>query len=208
MNHRNRWPALGLVLALLLPACGNSSSSNLNVEKLEEVKPSLPEVPTLPPPPYPVQYEDQSYSLYGLRKRARQTLDTDVTMTGYIVEVFTAPECPQGRTCPAPSAPHLWLADSREERDADKRILLTGYAENQAAIDEAVALAARGRTPALEEGQLAIPTDFLVGAKVKITARFARVSGSGFSQSEGLLEYRAHTTIEPGQAPTAAAPRR
>ena len=43
-------------------------------------------MPTIPPPPHPVQYPDSSYSVFGLRRRAATTMDTDVQVTGYIVE--------------------------------------------------------------------------------------------------------------------------
>ncbi len=42
-----------------------------------------------------------------------------------------------------------------------------------------------------------IPVDLFPGAKINVKARFARVSGSGFAQSDGVLDYRGHTTLEP-----------
>lgn len=201
----------GLSSASLLFAAAcemGSPASDLRIEELPAVQPSLPAVPDLPPPPHPVKYADQSYSLYGLRKRINSTIDTDVEMTGYIVQIFTPPECPAGRTCPLPAAPHLYLADTRGEADPMKRVLLSGYAENHEALNEAIEAARRGRPLRVdpESGMLPIPTDFAVGAKVKLTARFTRVSGTGFSQPDGVLEYRAHTIVEP--SPDAAAPSR
>ena len=61
-----------------LQACESAGQAKVQVEKLPEVKPSLPAVPTLPPPPHPTQYADQSYSVYGLRRQLRKTIDTDV----------------------------------------------------------------------------------------------------------------------------------
>jgi hypothetical protein len=55
---------------------------------------------------------------------------------------------------------------------------------------------------------LPVPVDLFPGAKIKVKARFARVSGSGFAQSDGVLDYRGHTTIEPPETipePTATA---
>ena len=51
-----------------------------------------------------------------------------------------------------------------------------------------------------ESGMLPVPTDFLIGAKVKVSGRFARISGTGFNISNGLLEYRGHETLEPAPA--------
>ena len=190
--------------------CESAGEAKVQVEKLPEVKPSLPAVPTLPPPPHPTQYADQSYSVYGLRRQLRKTIDTDVSVTGYIAKVYTPPECPPKQQCPLPPAPHIWLADTPGEQDDSKLLILAGYAENQASIDEAIKNAKKGKQPTAEElkeqedmGILPIPTDFFPGAKIKVQGRFAYVSGSGFQSSEGVLEYRGHETLEP--APEAAA---
>ena len=87
----------------------------------------------------------------------------------------------------------------REPGDDEQRIMLAGYAENQTQIDEAVELAERGRyePPDPESGILPIPTDFAVGARVKVTGQFTRISGAGFNVSNGMLEYRGHERLEP-----------
>ena len=193
------FPAAALALVLLSAGCDTASGSSVEVEKLPDIKPNLPAVPTLPPPPYPIQYPDSSYSLFGLRKRIKTTMDTDVDLTGYVVETYAPPECPENKTCPPARAPHVYLSDAKGENDPAKRILLVGYAENQKVIDETMIEKKKGKykPPEAESGLLPIPTDLFPGAKIKVHARFARVSGSGFAQSDGLLDYRAHTTIEP-----------
>jgi hypothetical protein len=187
-----------LSLGGVLTGCGEQAASDLTIERLPDVNPSLPEVPTIPPPPHEVEYGDGSFSVYGVRRRSATTMDTDVAVTGYIVEIYAPPECPEGRTCDPPAAPHLWISDVAEPGDDDDRIMLAGYAENQAQIDEAVELAERGRyePPDPESGILPIPTDFNVGAKVKVQGRFTRVSGAGFNVSNGMLEYRGHEILE------------
>jgi hypothetical protein len=201
MNRARRVWLLSSVFAaaLLSTACDTKSTPEVAVEKLPDIKPSLPAVPTLPPPPFPLQYPDSSYSVFGLRKRIKSSIDTDVEVTGYVVETYTPPECPKGKACPQARAPHVFVADSKGETDSTKRILLVGYAENQKAIDEAIANAKKGKVkpPPEDSGMLPVPTDLFPGAKVKVKARFARVSSSGFAQSDGLLDYRAHTTLEP-----------
>jgi hypothetical protein len=137
------------------------------------------------------------YTVYGLRARARTTMDTEVTLLGYIVDIYQPPECPDGDRCPPASAPHMWIADEPGEAEASKRLMVVGYAENQVAIDDAIKEAQRGRTPEPIPGVVPIPTDFAVGAKVKVNGRFTRVSGMGFNNSEGLLDYRGHETVEP-----------
>ncbi len=179
--------------------CGPEAAADLTIERLPDVNPSLPSVPTLPPPPHETQYADSSYSVYGVRRRSATTMGTEVAVTGYIVEIYVPPECPEGRTCDPAAAPHLWISDVREPGDDEQRIMLAGYAENQIQIDEAVELAERGRyePPDPESGILPIPTDFAVGAKVKVTGQFTRISGAGFNVSNGMLEYRGHERLEP-----------
>jgi hypothetical protein len=201
MNRDRRvWSLSPLLAAVLLcAACDSQSGSTVEVEKLPDIKPNLPAVPTLPPPPHPIQYPDSSYSLFGIRKKLKTTMDTELDMTGYVVETYAPPECPEGKTCPQARAPHVYLADTKAETDPAKRILLVGYAENQKVIDETIVEKKKGKykAPDPESGMLAIPTDLFPGAKIKVKARFTRVSGAGFAQSDGLLDYRGHTTIEP-----------
>ncbi|MET0343323.1 MAG: hypothetical protein ABW252_20100 [Polyangiales bacterium] len=201
MNRSRVWMLAPLLSATLLSSNGCDKSSGgaaVEVEKLPDIKPDLPAVPTLPPPPHPVQYPDGAYSVFGLRKRIKNTMDTEVDLTAYVVETYRAPECPEGKQCPQARAPHVYLADAKGD-EGEKRILLVGYAENQKAIDEALVAKKKGKykPPPAESGMLPIPTDLFPGAKVKVKARFTRVSGAGFAQSDGLLDYRAHTAIEP-----------
>ncbi len=168
MNVRSRF-AFVLVAIAALGGCGEKVASDLDIERLPDVNPSLPDVPQLPPPPHEVQYSDGCFSVYGVRRRSGTTMDTDVCVTGYIVDIYQPPECPEGRTCDPPAAPHLWVADARDAGEDDDRIMVAGYAENQQQIDEAVEQAERGRyePPDPESGLLPIPTDFAVGSKIE-----------------------------------------
>ena len=191
------------VLGIVAFGCGPSQASDLQVERLPEVTPNLPSVPQIPPPPHPTTYPDGAYSVYGSRARLRNTIDTEIAVTGYIVDIYLPPEgCDENPTC-RPAAPHMWVADTQianpsEREERAKQLMVVGYAENQTQIDEAVELAERGRyePPDPESGLLPIPTDFAVGNKIKVNGRFTRVSGSGFNSSDGLLDYRGHETLE------------
>jgi len=188
--------ALAATLAMLGAGCEPGAAEGLAIERLPDVEPSLPPVPTLPPPPYPVQYEDGSYTVYGLRKKQRVTMDQQVEVKGTIVEIYEPPECPRGEKCQA-VAPHFWMADEmKEDLEPEERLMVVGYAENQDAIDEAVKLAERGRyePPPPESGLLPIPTDLAVGNEVKLKGRFGQV-GAGFNSSIGLLDYGGHETL-------------
>lgn len=197
-----RFTVLLCVNALLggaIYGCGQTAEAKVQVEKLPDVTPTLPPVPTLPPPPHPIQYGDQSYSVFGVRRAMRRTISTDVELTGYIAEVYQPPECDKGKKCPLPPAPHIWVADTKEETERSKMLLVAGYAENQAAIDDAVKDARRGKkvAPPEDSGLLPVPVDFIKGAKVKLKGRFAYMSASGFQSSEGVLGYNGHETLEP-----------
>ena len=182
--------ALAIAVPFVSAGCGESET-DLQVERLPDVEPNLPPVPTLPPPPHPTTYDDGSYSVYGLRSRLQTTIDTQVEVTGYVTDIYAPPECEQ-EPCPTPLAPHFWIADTRDESSKQKMLMIVGYAENQQQIDEAVEQAERGRyePPDPETGLLPIPTDLAVGNKLKAKGRFARVA-AGFNNSEGLLEYNA-----------------
>lgn len=187
--------SVGLVTTLAL-GC-EQEEANVDVERLPDVTPQLPEVPELPPPPHPVQYTDNSYSVFGLRKKMKDTIDSEVEVTGYIVEIYEPPECPEGESCEV-KAPHVWIADTEGESDAEKRLTVVGYAENQKEVEEAEEQAEKGtyEPPDPESGMLPIPTDFAVGNKVKVKGQFTHVSGSGFMSADGVLDYRDHETLE------------
>ncbi|MAQ17020.1 MAG: hypothetical protein CMN30_19785 [Sandaracinus sp.] len=196
MIRRAQLVLIALAMAAPLTSACGEPETDLQVERLPEVQPNLPPVPTLPPPPHPVTYDDGSHSIYGLRARLRTTIDTDVEVTGYVTEIYVPPECEE-EPCPTPAAPHFWMADTRDESSKQNMLMVVGYAENQEQIDEAVELAERGRyePPDPETGLLPIPTDLHVGNKVKYNGRFARVA-AGFNNSEGLLDYRGYETLE------------
>lgn len=186
--------------AALCLGCEQPVDSKAQVEKLSDIHPNLPEVPTIPPSPYPTQYPDSSYSVYGLRKQLRHIIGNQVVVTGFVVKAYDPPECPKGERCAKPSAPHVWLADRPDETDANKLMILAGYAENQTQIDDAIKRAKQGLPPEMPaEGTrlLPIPADFLKGAKVKVTARFSYMTGGGFQSSEGVLDYAGHEVIQP-----------
>jgi hypothetical protein len=193
-----------------LAGCEGKAEAKIQVEKLPEVHASVPPVPTIPPAPYPVQFSDQSYSVYGLRRALRRTIGTEVNVTAYIAKVFVPPECPPKEKCPLPPAPHIWLADTKTEADPLKQVIVAGYAENQKAIDDAMKESKKSKgkaaAPPEDTGLLPIPTDLFPGAKIKLKGRFAFMSGAGFQSSEGVLDYLGHEILEPGVAPEPVKP--
>ncbi len=188
-------PILTLIAAFLtVGACDKLTEKKPEVEALPEIVPDLPEVPTLPPPPHPITYDDGTYSVYGLRRKIRDTIDNGVEVTGYIVEIYEAPPCKEKKEedCPKVLQPHVWIADTPEESDRMNQLIVVGYAINQKEVDSAKRKAPKGAS--MSGGEMPIPVDFAVGNKIKASGRFTRIS-SGFNSSTGLLEYSGHTTL-------------
>lgn len=188
-------------LALMLTAGACNQAPALLVERLPDVRPDLPEVPQIPPPP--AANADGSLPISRLRRMMEENLDHDVTVQGYIVEIYQPPECPRGQQCPRPLIPHFYIADEANEGDVGKRLLIIGYAQTW---DELQTLIRMGtRVPALEDGSPRSPIDFAVGARVNVAGKFVTTStlAAGFQSTAGLIDYARHTTLEPAPAPAA-----
>lgn len=185
--------AFGLVSTpAVLGGCNQAPS--LVVERLPEVRPDLPEVPQIPPPP--AAYPDGSQPVARLRRNMAANLDHDVEVTAYIVEIYQPPECPRGEACPRPLSPHLYVADQANEGDETKRLLVLGYAMTQ---DEYQTLQRQGtHIQPNPDGTPRAPIDFAVGNKVKFRGRFLTQSAAqaGFRSTAGLLDYTGHETLE------------
>ncbi len=191
---------IGLMLAGVVLSAGceqvtNASESEAEAEQLPKIVPNLPEVPTLPPPPFPTTYEDDSYSVYGLRTRLMKVLDTDLTVTGYIVDIYEPPVCNKRKKdeeCPTAAAPHMFIADTPDQTDRTEQLIVVGYADNQDQLDRA----RRGRKTTTIAGAVVVPKDLKVGNKIRAKGQFTLISSGGFNTSNGLLEYTSHETLD------------
>jgi hypothetical protein len=186
------------VVMLSLSACGEQSAAVV-AEDLPEIRPNLPAVPSVPPPRHKIQYDDGTWSVYGLRKRLRQNINEEVRVKAFVVKVFTPEPCPEGRTCPPASMPHLWLGDDQDETSERKLLRLVGYAQSQQEMDTARENAEKGRDTSAEEAAAGLPPvifDWQQGKQYVVKGRFTRSSGTGFAYSEGLLEYMEHTCLD------------
>ena len=194
---------IGLMVAGVLLSAGceqitSASEPETEAEQLPEIVPNLPEVPTLPPPPFPTTYEDESYSVYGLHQRPSKLLDLDLGVTGYIIEIYEPPACKNRKKeeCPKVAAPHMFIADTADQTDRAEQLLVVGYADNQ----EQLQRARRGRTTTTIAGEVVVPRDLAVGNKVRVKGHFTLMSSGGFNTSNGLLEYASHETLAKGAA--------
>lgn len=195
MRKTSLFALVSLAFVAPLSGCDSITGSSLIVEKLPEITPNLPQVPTLRPPPYPERYGDGSYSVYGARQKVRNSPGDEIEVTAYIVQVYLPPSCEKGEACPRPAAPHVFIGDSMDAPERD-RILVVGYAANQAEIDEAVRAGEKGAAKLRAKGIVPVPHDFNKGARIKVRGKLDVMSSGGFSSSNGLIEYVDHETIE------------
>jgi hypothetical protein len=188
----------GVLLSAGCEQITSASEPEAEAEKLPEIVPNLPEVPTLPPPPFPTTYEDESYSVYGLHQRPIKLLDTDLGVTGFIMEIYEPPACKKRKKeeCPKVAAPHMFIADTADQTDRSEQLLVVGYADNK----EQLQRARRGRKTTTIGGDVVVPKDLAVGNKVRVKGHFSLISSGGFNTSNGLVEYASHETLAKGAA--------
>ncbi len=222
MRSKMTWTVWLLAMAMGL-GCEAESKLNVVVEEgANAPHVNLPSVPTLPPPP-PTNHSDGSLTVYGVRHLAARDPNLwghQQRVHGFVVQVYVARNergqpCTERDRC-TEERPHIYIADSRDERDTSKWMQVTGYATFQYEIDQA-RTAARQRRPAPAPAtptpslpgqppgaERTVPTDFDEGAEVVVTGNFTRRAANGQADSNGLLEYTSHTTLTPAPPPTPA----
>ena len=186
-------------IMFILASCGKQAKdSNVVVTEVKGYKPSLPPVPSIPVPSVPETYGDGSYSIYGLRKNVGKTLNTQVSVTAYIVKIYQKPVCEEGQTCHV-MMPHLFLADELGEKLEKRYIRMVGFAQSFKEMEDAKADAEAGKEPEpLPEGVYLPPVvwDWQEGHKYKIKAVFLNRSSAGFMDADGLLEYKGSECLD------------
>jgi hypothetical protein len=192
--------ALAAVLTVLaLAACETPQTAPVAAEQnLPEIRPNLPPIPDVPPPRHKIQYDDGTWSVYGLRKRAEQNIGEEVRVKAYVAKIYEPQPCPEGQTCPPPPMPHLWLGDDLDETKERSLLRVVGYATSQADMDKAREDFEKGVAPDLEReaAGLKVVWDWQQGKQYIVKGLFERASGSGFSYSGGLLDYLDHQCLD------------
>ncbi len=210
---------MGVGVALGVGCEGQSKLTVVVEEGAQAPHANLPAVPTLPPPPYPVQYPDGAYSIYGVRHTAARNWSKQVTVRGWIVKVYIpyVPNTRPPRVCTERDRcdelkPHVFIADAQNEQDPEKQMMVTGYAGFQSDVDGARAAARSGHAvgegnPALAAQGLThpVPVDFYEGAQITVTGNFTRRAANGHADSNGLIEYNHHVTVTPSPQDPAVA---
>ena len=215
---RSKMARTGMFLAMALGmGCEGESKLNVVVEEgANAPHVNLPSVPTLPPPP-PTNHTDGSMTVYGVRHLAARDPNLwshQQRVHGFIVQVYVARNergqpCTERDRC-TEERPHVYIADTRDERDTSKWMQVTGYATFQYEIEQARTAARNHRpapapaAPAVPGAERVIPADFDEGAEVVVTGNFTRRAANGQADSNGLLEYSSHVTVPPAPPPTPA----
>lgn len=182
----------------ILTACEDKTASDVKVTKMDGYKPNLPPVPSIPKPSAPETYSDGSYSVYGLRKNVGKTMNTQVEVTAYIVDIYEKPVCEEGQTCHT-MMPHLYLADEKGEKLSKRHLRLVGYAQSFKEMEDEKESDKSGKAKEeLPEGVYLPPVvwDWRLGHKYKIKGAFLNRSSAGFMDTDGLLEYKGHECLD------------
>ncbi len=198
MNRIALFALFALALALFICSCsGEGFERKISAEEVAAYKPNLPAVPTIPKPSTPETFSDGSYSVYGLRRAIRSTINQQVSVTAYIAKIYQKPECPEGQTCHT-LMPHLFLADEASETLERRHLRLVGYAQSFKEMEEEKEAEEKGDAKELPEGVFLPPVvwDWRQGHKYKIKGTFTRQSGAGFMQTDGLLDYESHECLD------------
>ena len=167
-----------LLLCLPLFACqpqgstigGNESSQG----QLPQIKVKLPPPPSFEKEHAPEKYSDGTYSIYGIRKNIKDTINKQGKVRAFILEVYKCPECPKGKECPACERRHLWISD-RANGIKDKAMMVVDYPEKDPTTKKKM--------------------EFTSGVQYYFTGVFTKNSGTGFSTSEGLMAYLTSETV-------------
>ena len=148
---------------------GSSIGQNESAQgQLPQIKVKLPPAPSFEKEHAPEKYSDGSYSVYGVRKNIKDTLNKQQRVRAFLIEVYQCPECPKGKECPACERPHFWISD-RANGAKDKALMVVDYPKKDAKTRK--------------------KTVFTTGVQYFVSGVFTKNSGTGFSDSDGLMAY-------------------
>lgn len=175
MGAKMWFGSIVVITMMLASSCQSGETGATIGDDPQPTQAQLPNIKVnLPPPPSfekdhaPESYPDGSYSVFGLRKNMKDTLNKPARVKGFLIEVYECPECPKGTECPACRKPHFYMSD-RANGPKDKALLVVDYPK--------------------EDPETRKKVTFDVGAQYYVNGTFAKTSGTGFSASTGLLVY-------------------
>ncbi len=160
-----------------------------NEPKQSVVRVVLPPAPTLDFPPMPDKHPDGHWSVDGLRRNRTAQLKageagTEITVKGWVQDIYIPPECPAGEVCPPGKQPHLWIVDGPDVKGAKRAMMVVNYAFLIPEWDA-------------KRWEDAPEVTFERGKPYVIKGRFKKFSDTGFAHQDGLLEFVAVKQLDP-----------
>lgn len=157
-------------------------------EKLPDIQVQLPPTPNFDEDRVAEKWEDGAYSIFGLRKNIEDRLEegntgTEITIKGYVQEIYVAPECPEGDMCPPGKQPHFWITDKAEQKGKKRAMMVVNYRYN---IPDWEMKKWRKEPEVMIE----------VGQRYTIKGKFKRFSDTGFAMDNGLVEFIAYKPVD------------
>ena len=195
MTRTSSIPLLTAVFCLGLVGCGKDAPK---VKKTaDEDAPSAADnvKVELPPPPdfdegkVAPKYDDGAWSVYGLRKELDANVKAgedgaEIEVRGFVQDIYVAPVCPEGETCPPGKQPHVWITDKAEDKGKKRAMMVVNYAFTIPEFD-----VKRWKD---------VPNVVLnKGQQYTFKGRFKRFSDTGFADARGLLDFISYKGIDP-----------
>lgn len=148
----------------------------------------LPTAPKLPNAGAGARYDDGAWTIAGIRDELDEQVrkgdaGEEITLRGWVSQIYMPPSCPEGQVCPPAKQPHLWLTDFEGERGLRRALLVVNYAFT---IPEWEASLWKDAPQVVLE----------VGRQYTLRGKVRRFSDSGFAHSDGLLEFVAYRPSE------------
>lgn len=196
-----------LALALTAAACdsgenpeGVQAEGEDPEEVIEKIDVKLPPTPDFAEGKAPEKWEDDCYSIYGLRQKVDENLKEgkagkEIEICGWVQDIYVPPECPEGEFCPPGKQPHVWITDHEDTKGKKRAMMVVNY-----------------RFP-IADWQMDqwkdVPEVMLEkGKRYRFKGNFVRFSSTGFAHDAGLLEFKFYevTNEETGEKEWIAPP--
>lgn len=183
-----------LALALVAPACDKEEEPLQQKSDEEEAPDSNIQVQLPPSPDFeegkaPEKWDEEAFSIWGLRrdvdKNAKEgESGTEVIVKGWVQEVYVPPPCPEGEQCPPPKQPHMWITDHQDSKGKKRAMMVVNY---------------RFTIPEWDAARWKDQPDvvFTEGKRYTIKGKFKQFSDTGFAFDRGLLEFVAYKPLDP-----------
>ena len=183
-----------LGLALLAPGCDKEEPKAKAMEGEEEapapnVQVQLPASPNFDEGKTVETYDDGAWSIYGLRRKIDENVAAgaagkDITVRGYIQEIYVPPECPEGEVCPPGKQPHVWIVDKADQQGKKRAMMVVNY---------------RFQIPEWDAKRWKDQPEVLLekGKQYTFQGKFKQFSDTGFADDRGLLEFQAYRPLNP-----------